>query len=283
MYRKCDVAFIFRLVEKCAAHVGFTLMKITSLVLAAVTFILTSCLEIKSVINVSKDGSATIEESALISAQLKGMMAQGGGAGGADSLKDIVPDKAKAEERAKQLGEGVTVQSHEEVTSPDGKSGVKVTYAVADIRKITYSPFGAKSKDGVNEKPATFTLDGPTLTMTLPVDTKSDKPKSDKPKPPKEQMLAQMAMMKPMFAGMRLSAEIKSPGGIASSDATHYADGTVTVLDMQIDKLMDKPESFIGFMESAQDNLSMSEASQKFQDVEGIKIEGKGTVKIELK
>lgn len=253
------------------------------LLFAAVSFALSSCLEIKSVLSINKDGTATIEETALLGAQLQAMMAQGGGAGGAESMKDLVPDKAKAEDRAKALGEGVTVKSHEEVKMPDGRGGVKVVYAVADIRKLTYSPFGAKSKDGADEKPATFALDGSTLTMTLPVDKKSDKAKSERPKVPKEQMMAQMAMMKPMFAGMRMSAEINSPGGIASSDATHFSDGTVTILDMQVDKLLDKPESFVDFMESAEQNLSMAEASQKFKDVDGIKIEGKGTVKMELK
>ncbi len=258
-------------------------MKISSLLLAAAAFVLTSCLEVKSVLSINKDGTATIEETALLGAQLQAMMAQGGGGGGADSMKDLVPDKAKAEERAKQLGEGVTLKSHEDVKTPDGRGGVKVTYAVADIRKLKYTPFGAKSKEGTEEKPATFTLDGSTLTMTLPVDKKSDKPKSDKPAVPKEQMMAQMAMMKPMFAGMRMTAEIKAPAGIASSDATHLTGDTMTVLDMQIDKLMDKPENFAGFMESAEKNLSMAEAAEKFKGVEGIKIEGKGTVKMELK
>ena len=65
------------------------------------------------VVTVNKDGSATIEETALLGAQLKAMMGslgtQGGNAQGGPNLKDLVPDKAKAEERAKALGEGVEI------------------------------------------------------------------------------------------------------------------------------------------------------------------------------
>lgn len=105
------------------------------LLLAAASLTLASCLEVKSVVSINKDGTATVEETALVSAQLKAMMDSGGAqGGGADAMKSLVPDKAKAEERAKKLGEGVTVTSHEEVKMPDGRAGVKVTYAVADIR-----------------------------------------------------------------------------------------------------------------------------------------------------
>jgi hypothetical protein len=94
--------------------------KIHLLLLAAVSFILTSCLEIKSTVIVNKDGTATIEESVLLGAQLAAMMQAGGGQG--DQLKGLVMDKAKADERAKKLGEGVTVKSHEEVKTPMAKA-----------------------------------------------------------------------------------------------------------------------------------------------------------------
>ena len=43
-------------------------MKIPSLLLAAAAFMLASCIEIKSTVIVSKDGTATIEESVLLGA-----------------------------------------------------------------------------------------------------------------------------------------------------------------------------------------------------------------------
>lgn len=261
-----------------------------ALFVVAATIGLSACLEMKSVVTVNKDGTATIEETALVGAQLKAMLGSLGAQGGpegqpnpAAALKDMVPDKAKAEERAKELGEGVTVKSHEEVSTPDGKGGVKVTYAVADIRKVKYAPFNAKDKDSGKGSPMTFTLEGDTLSVVNPPDpVKGDKP-AEKPEIPKEQLQAQMAMMQPMFAGMRVSMDVKGASGIASSDATHLNGDTVTMLDMQIDKLMGKPEVFMQFMEAAEKDLTQAQAAEMFKGVDGIKVEGKKAVTIKLK
>lgn len=260
--------------------------KIHLLLLAAVSFILTSCLEIKSTVIVNKDGTANIEESVLLGAQLAAMMQAGGGQG--DQLKGLVMDKAKAEERAKKLGEGVTVKSHEEVKTPDGKSGVKVVFAVADLAKLKYVPFEPEQegKPASKSEPMTFALSGSSLTITNPEADKKKGGNAEKPKKSAEelaQMKAQMGMMKPMFAGMRMTIEVKGAGGIASSDATHFNDGTVSYLDIQFDKLMDNTDAFMQVMESGEGGMSMSEAATKFNKVEGLKIEGKKVVALELK
>lgn len=256
------------------------------LLLAAVSFILTSCLEIKSTVIVNKDGTATIEESMLLGAQLAAMAAAGGGQG--DQLKGLTMDKEKAEARAKKLGEGVTVKSHEEVKTPDGKTGTKVVFAVADLSKLKYVPFEPEQegKPASNTEPMTFALSGSSLTITNPESEKKKGGDADKPKKSPEQlaqMKAQMGMMKPMFAGMRMAVEVKGAGGIASSDATHLNDGTISYLDIQFDKLMDNSDAFMEVMESGDGGMSMSEAASKFSKVEGLKIEGKKVVKVELK
>ena len=262
-------------------------MKLSRLILiVAAVFSLPSCLEIKNTIIVNKDGTATVEETTLLGAQLAAMMAQGGGAGGpGEQLKGLVMDKAKAEERAKQLGEGVTVKSIEEVKSPDGKSGNKVTFAVADIRKLKFQPNSPDQKEKKAEEDMVFALEGGTLTVTNnSADKKGDK--GDKPKKSAEelaQMKAQVAMMKPMFAGMRVTIDVKAAGGIASTDAAHANGDTVTFLDLQFDKLLDNVEAFGEIMESGDSGMSMADAAKKFEKVEGIKLEGKKVVKVELK
>ncbi|MCE9519131.1 MAG: hypothetical protein K8R87_06225 [Verrucomicrobia bacterium] len=253
-----------------------------------VSLLLSACFEVSSVVTVNKDGTGTIEETALVGAQMKAMMASmpaDAGNEGGPNFKDMVPDKAKAEERAKKLGEGVTVKSHEPVKMPDGREGVKVTYAVADINKLKYQPFEAKD-GGENEdkKPMTFALSGGTVTVNLPPDKPKEKSGDEKPKMPAEQMQAQMAMMKPMFAGMRMAVQIKGGSGIASSDASNLSGDTVTIMDINFDKLMEKPEVFGKFMESAEDkSMTPAQAAEKFKGVDGIKIEGKEKITIKLK
>jgi hypothetical protein len=254
------------------------------LVVAAV-FSLASCLEIKNTIIVNKDGTAIVEETTLLGAQLAAMLAQGGAGGPGDQLKGLIMDQAKAEERAKQLGEGVTVKSIGEVKSPDGKSGNKVTFAVADIRKLKFQPNSPEQKEKKSEEDMVFALEGGTLTITNNgADKKSDK--IDKPKKSTEelaQMKAQVAMMKPMFAGMRVTIDVKAGGGIASTDAAHAKGDTITFLDLQFDKLLDNIEVFGELMESGDSGMSMADAAKKFEKMEGIKLEGKKVVKVELK
>ena len=258
-------------------------MKISTLILAAAAFVLASCIEIKSTVIVSKDGTATIEESVLMGAQLAGMIQGGQG----DQLKGLVMDKEKAAERAKKLGEGVTVKSHEEVKTPDGKSGVKVVFAVADLSKLKYVPFEPEQEGKPSTTaPMTFALSGSTLTITNPDADKKKGGDAAKPKKSAEQtamMKSQMAMMKPMFAGMHVAVEVKAANGISSSSASHLKDGTISYMEIQFDKIMDNSEVFAGFMETADTGLSPAEVAEKFKNVDGLKIEGQKVVTAELK
>lgn len=262
-------------------------MKKIHLLLAAASLFLSSCLEITSTVTVNKDGTATIEETVLLGAQLSAMMQAGGGQG--DQLKGLVMSDDDAKERAKKLGEGVTVKSREEVKA-DGKSGVKVTFAVADLAKLKYVPFEPKQegKPESGSEPMTFALSGSTLTITNPEADKKKGGDGEKPKKSPEQiaqMKAQMGMMKPMFAGMRMAIAVKGAGGIAKTSATNFdeAQGTVTYLDIQFDKLMDNTDAFMEVMESGEGGMSMSEAATKFGKVDGLKIEGQKVVTVELK
>ncbi len=260
--------------------------KLHLFLLAAASLMLASCLEIKSTVIVSKDNTATIEESVLLGAQLAAMMQAGGGQGG--QLKGLVMDKEKAEERAKKLGEGVTVKSHEEVKTPDGKSGVKVVFAVADLSKLKYVPFEPEQegKPASKAEPMTFALSGTTLTITNPDANKKKGGDGEKPKKSPEeiaQMKAQMGMMKPMFAGMRMAVEVKGANGISSSNASHLNDGTISYVDLQFDKLMDNTDAFAEIMESGEGGMSMADVAKKFEKVDGLKVEGKEVVTVELK
>jgi hypothetical protein len=52
---------------------------------------------------------------------------------------------------------------------------------------------------------------------------------------------------------------------------------------VQFDKLLDNIDAFAEVMESGDSGLTMAEAAKKFEKVDGLKIEGKKVVKVELK
>ncbi|TLD68646.1 hypothetical protein FEM03_21640 [Phragmitibacter flavus] len=274
-------------------------MKIFSFLVAlASVFSLSSCVELGSLITVNKDGSGTIEETVLLSAQLKAMVASmppgaGDGAGAAGNpaaaLSGLVPDKKKADENALKYGEGVTVKSVDEVTLPDGRGGAKVTYDFADITKVKYHPGKEEAeKEGVEQEPVTFGFSGGELTINIPQGKTGETiEKLDEEQLKKAQEIdpAQMAMMKPMFAGMRMSFAVKAASGIASTDAAHLDGDTVTIMDMQVDKLFDNPESFKKFaaMMEEQSEPDPKKLAEQFRGVEGIKVEEKEIISIKLK
>lgn len=240
---------------------------------------MSSCFEYKGVISVNKDGTATLEETSLVSAQTKAMLgsvgADGGGDPAAASLKGMLADKTKAEARAKTLGEGITLKSHEEITMSDGRSGVKIVYAVPDITKLKYLPEGAQDKG----EPMTFTRSGNTLTIINPDKKKKDKPQQ--PDVPKEAKKAQLAMIKPMMAGLHFAVEVKVPGGIASSEAAHTTGDTITMMEVDFDKVAKNDDNLVDLLDSS--NMTSAEAAAKFKGVDGVKVEAKENIKVEMK
>lgn len=275
-------------------------MKILSRILALMAVVsLSSCIELNSLIVVNKDGSGTIEETVLLGAQLKAMMsAMPPTPPGAPAdpnnpmaaLSQIVPDQKQAEKNAKSYGEGVTVKSVEEVNLPDGRGGVKVTYAYTDINKLSYQPGNDKASEvdpNAKQEAIRFSLQGDELVLNIPQGNADSlkKPSKEELKEMQDIDPAQMAMMKPMFAGMRIAFAVKAAGGIASSDASHQNGDTVTVLDMQVDKLFDNPEAFKKFaklMES-QNQPDPKQLAEEFKSIDGIKIEDKEKVTIKLR
>jgi hypothetical protein len=93
-----------------------------------------------------------------------------------------------------------------------------------------------------------------------------------------------MAMMKPMFAGMHIAFKIKAANGIATTDASHVKGDTVTLMEMDFDKIVGNPTAFGKFMETADDkNMSPAKASKIFEGVDGMQFEGKKEFSISLK
>ncbi len=258
-----------------------------------VSMLLSSCFEMNSVVTVNKDGSGTVEETTLVSAQIKAMMGSMAnapkGEGSSGEMKmDILPTKEKAAAKAAKMGEGVTLKSQEDIKSPDGREGVKVVYAFKDVTKLKYEPGDMKEKAEDGKPAITFGYAGDTLTINLPQDAKaSDAAKKDAAKAaaqmPKD-IEAQMAMMKPMFAGMRMSFKVKGGTGIASTDATHLEGDTITIMEMNFDKLLEKPEGMKKFAEmSGNKDMTPTEAAEAFKGLDGIKIETKEKVTVKLK
>lgn len=261
--------------------------KLLTLATAALAlFGLNSCLQVESTISVKKDGSGTITEVTTFGDQMK-MMIDMAAAQGGDNAKNPLAqmtDKAKAEERAKKMGEGVELVSIEKIDA-DGKLGVKAVYKFADINKLNYSagsamemgeaPGGAADK--ADDGGMTFKFADGKLTI---VQKKPDAPKKDgeDAAKPEEMDPQALAMMQGMMKDMRIATKVKIESGIAKTDATHVEGDTITLGDIQMGKIVTDPEKMKALQSGDFDKIKAA-----LKGVDGVKFEEKESVTVEMK
>lgn len=285
-----------------------TLSAIRAISTSFLALILSSCLEIHETVSLKKDGSGTIVEETTLGAQLSAMMQmaalQGGGA-----MPDMFGEDA-AKKRAEKFGKGVKVAKVEKINE-EGRTGSKVTYQFADINTVSLdmsdgaaslnemSPMAAGAADeGVGGvKPITFTYKDGLLTISIPqprkeaLDAAKEKakdaaaktdlaPKENENQPggEAEQMQA-MAMQ--MMKDMKMSAKLVVESGIAETNATHHAGDTITLMQMDMSKLIANPE----VMKQLQglDIKNPEELEKKLKMIDGVKGEEKETVTVKVK
>lgn len=258
-------------------------------------FGLSSCFQVESTISVKKDGSGTITEEMILGDQMKMMMdmaaAQGGqgGPGGKDPMAQML-DKAKAEARAKKMGEGVELVSIKKIDA-DGKLGVRTIYKFSDINKLKYAvndamdmgnmPGGAAKKvDQAENAGLTFEFaDGKlaVIQKAPKVEKDGEAPEGDKPAQPAvdPQM---MEMVKGMMKDMRITTKLKIEPGIAKTDATHVDGNTIILSDIQMGKLIAMPDKLEALQGGDFDKMK-----EALKGIEGIKFEDKERISVEMK
>jgi len=259
----------------------------------ATVFGLASCFQSETVIHLNKDGSGTIVEETTLGAQAVAMMGQMSAMGGEEkNQKDPLADmfsEDKAKSKAISLGEGVIFEKSEKIDA-GGKKGARVTYKFADINKLKFKPGDAVSDmkpagaeeanpSEKKEEPVTFTYSDGKLVIHLPQPKAGDKPKVEKPE--EEANPQQEAMMKQMFADMKVSVKLMADGGIASTDATHAAGDTITLMEMDFGKVVQTPGA-LKKLQTAQPETP-DEIEKALKGIDGIKVETKPEVTVTLK
>ena len=256
-----------------------------------VALLLPGCIQSETTIHLNKDGSGTLVEQTLLGMQMIEMfdsMAAGFGGGGAK--KDPVAEMFSAEKakaKAANLGEGVTFEKSEPLSLKTGK-GARVTYRFADINTLkisttdnmqNLSPMGGQAAPTAKQKPVGFAYAGGTLVMTLPEPKKAD---DDTPKPPDapDGGPEAEAMMKQMLGDMKVSLQLVVEPGIAETDATYRDGNTITLMQVDMGKLLEKPETLKKLQSAPKGDPAA--AMELFKGIDGMKMETKKTVTVKL-
>jgi hypothetical protein len=262
---------------------------------ALVTLVLPGCFQSETTIHLNKDGSGTLVEETRLGAQMLAMMDQMAGLGGGDAQEDPVKqmfsaDKAKA--RASQLGEGVVFEKSEAVNA-NGAKGARVTYRFKDINTLkvssedsmkNLSPMGAQAPAAQKTVPISFTYADGKLTIKMPQPAKADAPEAPAAEDPAKPDLdnpEMEAMMKQMFADMKMSLKVVIEPGIAESNATHQDGNTITLMDMELGKLLENADTLKKLAKVDQKNPAA--AMDALKGIEGVKVEAQKEITVKVK
>ena len=252
---------------------------------------LTSCLQNETTIHLNKDGSGTLVEETTFGAQAVAMFSQmaamGGGQPGGDPIAEMFSE-ARAKERAAKMGEGVTLEKAEPLVRGASKGG-RVTYHFTDINKLKITP-GEGIKDTLPTAPGQeaapkkdnhvqFKYADGKLTLVMNDPKKAETPKAPKPEQP-EMSPQEQAMMKQMMGDMTMKFFIVADGGIKSSNATYRDGNKVTLIDMEMAKLMENPETMKKLRALGEGDSE--KAMEVMKGIEGVKVEAQKEVTIEL-
>ncbi|QTN34111.1 hypothetical protein HZ994_17905 [Akkermansiaceae bacterium] len=247
---------------------------------------LPSCFQSETTITLNKDGSGTIVEETLLGAQMMAMMTQFAQPGQPDPVAEMFKEE-KARKKLATMGEGVEYVKTEMIDK-DGRKGARIHYKFADINKISVSPGDAVDdmQEGDGEAPAEAGkdkdsakfqyADGKLKIIVPPADfdeLNMDDAEGGDPQ--------QMAMMKPMLAEMRVSMKLVIADGIAETNASYVDGNAITLMDVQVGKMLDHGDAIKKIAETAKTDMAAAKA--EFAKLDGIKMETKDDVTVTLK
>lgn len=251
--------------------------------IAALSTLLTGCINSATLIRLKPDGSGTIEQSTLVNTQafrgaLGGLDAQGGRPAGP------VINEADIKRQAERMG-GVKYVSSEPINGPNGFEGTKTIYAFDDINqvRVDQDPNMSGSTSGTFgtppsvKNPVLFALakngGTSTLTVTFPDQAKTVPAGADPAQGGPDMSNPQMmAMMKNLFDGFKVAIALEVDGSIVKTNADYVSGNHITLLEMDLGKLLQDQEKLKQLQSKVRPGASISEVKPYLKDVQGIKI-----------
>lgn len=288
-----------------------------AVLIIAVAFVLSGCIDDTISVTVRPDGSGTIEETILMGNEFIEMMqemskslseegkektGQAPARNDAKSRDAVVTGMMeKAKMSAKDFGEGVSLVSVKPARS-DSASGYTAVYAFKDIGKVmlnqnpgSKTPLNDKDKEkdrGVGGKDASgkdtirfvFTKGSPArLSVHMPPPKPADRDEKEEtaPKEPAKDDPNAIEMMKAIFKGMRVSIVLTVDGDIVKTNATHRSGRKITLIEMDFGRLISHAELLKKI--DREKPQSLEEMKTALKNVEGLKLEFEDPVVVDFR
>ncbi|HKI79637.1 MAG TPA: hypothetical protein VKA26_13945 [Ignavibacteriaceae bacterium] len=252
------------------------------LVLLLPVTLFTGCLQVDTTVKLNKDGSGTIEEKVMMSSMVVQMMNQfmnsmSDSSGGKKEFKLFKEDELR--NKASEYGEGVKFVTGKEV-SEDGWEGYTAVYSFKDINNLRMDTNPNKKvelDEGKSEvendyfsfrfKPgnvAELVINRPDVPMKEESETNENNDKSNQNQPLGDKIVK-------MMDGMRIKISLQLQGNIVSTNASYVDSSEVTLVDLDLSKLLRNKESLEKFKKSPP--KSLDEMKEIVKNIQGMKIE----------
>jgi hypothetical protein len=249
---------------------------------------LAGCFTNETLIKVNADGSGTIENVILINesamdgiGDMLGGKSTSGGSKGAPSMSF---DEATLRAEAEKQGPGVRLVSTEPLTRGSFK-GARIVYAFDDVNtlRVDQDPMpsapGDTAKASAEHEPIALQLTrlpngNSLLTLDLndeavvrpPVKKNSGQKMGKSAMPPELQ-----EMVRQMFDGFRVVINVEPAGRIVRTSSPHATDTSVTILEMDLGRLM-RDEENLKRLNDIEPGTSLPEMIPIFKSIKGMKV-----------
>ncbi len=291
-------------------------IRIHLLIVLASLFAFSGCIETQVLVTVNDDGSGTIREyvkmNKLMLAPLQEMaqqMKQAAEESGADTEQDAVSmepfsDKSVRENAAK-LGKGVRYVSHEKLDTEEA-AGYTAMYAFDNIEavRISQDPAAAVPELGESEGGADMEAEGEgeadgefvvfgftpgnpaTLLIRSPeqgADESEETGVEEESSADDEGQNAEegFEQMKEFFRDMKLVVQVAVDGKIAETNASYVDGSTVTLMDIDFNKILDDPE-MLSQLKDAED-MDPKAAKELLKKIPGLRVETEDVVTVKFR
>ena len=246
-----------------------------------------ACFQMTTIVRVKGDASGTIDQRLVFSpaalAQMRQLAMLGGSSG--RPIDPISEDQARAD--AASLGPGASLVSSAPIDDATGRGRASV-YAFSDINHLRINPRPAAPggltvhADGIDStgKAITFTLahqenGNALLTIMVPL---PELPAGGLPSRDGAGSAQQLAMVKQMFAGARVTIAVEPAGTLVRTSSPFVEGSRVTLLDVNLDQLL-QDDTLLARIQAAK---SAGELKAILQEAPGLKINFERAITIEF-
>jgi len=249
---------------------------------AIISIVFTGCLSSGIDISVNKDGSGEIIETFYVLKEYVAFM----GLDEENSDPNMI-NREQLNQKAKTMGEGVTFSKVEAAEGSSPLAGYKAYYTFSDITKIKTSitPMTAPG-ELVEEDTDWITFNfkkgsSPVLTINSKQQDESETSEDMETYPESEETDEGMIeQMKEIYESMNFWFKITVNGRISDTNASYSEGSTVTIMDMNFEKIVENDELFTKI--TSDTNSELKDYKEELEKI-GVKIDDQEKIEIKFR